>query len=133
MKRILFALLAAEMLISSACYTASADGGNSYEYVVDGTEYTVVFPTDNLSPEEQQRVAMKVIGMDGGVQTYNATCNTYGHNYGPVDYLYVYTHKLNKYHPRCLLDICSIQTCARCGYDLITNVSSNFVVCCPED
>lgn len=131
MKRIISALLCAAMLASLTLVFASANNGNAvYTFNIDGTEYTVSFENSALTPEQQQIIAERLVGIsEAPAQTYGLGCTLFGHDY-ITEIATVTVHNVSSTAPRCRRDTYEVKTCEDCDYYKQTFISSVPSYCC---
>lgn len=134
MKKIISILMSILMIMSAMCIFASASSetDNTYTYVIDGCEHTVIFE-ESVPAEKQEMIAQKLIGIyDDSAQTYGLGCTLFGH-----DYLYTTSsmiqHKVNTYEPRCRKLTYDVTYCEDCDYMEQTLVKTDSIYCCPVD
>ncbi|MBE6692335.1 MAG: hypothetical protein E7586_03250 [Ruminococcaceae bacterium] len=132
MKKALSILICTLILMTTICVVASAENasGNTYNFETKDAHYTVTFEGNNLSAEQQQRIAENLVfGKDDSAQTYGLGCILFGH-----DYLYdtarVTTHKVYSSAPRCVDDVYEIKTCEDCDFHEETWLYSEDIFCC---
>ncbi len=134
MKKIICGMLSVILVLGIFGFSVSANGNEVYEFVVDGTEYTVSFEGDTIPAEFRAAVAQKMVGADtDGAQTYGLLCDLWGHE-GVVSTSSVTVHKVNPYHPRCRYEVWDVTVCKRCG-ELMGEelVSFQYRICCDEE
>ena len=124
-------LLALLAIMSVTVVVASASSEKAeYTYTIDGTEYNVEFMDTNASPEKQEMIALKLVGLyDGGAQTYGLGCVLFGHDlqYTTTN---VVKHKVRTAQPRCLQETYEIEYCEDCDYSKSTLLYSKYINCC---
>lgn len=131
MKRIIYVLISLLILMTSVCVVATADGaGNTYTFEDEDAHYTVEFNDNNLTEEQQMRVAEKLTGIaDDTVQTYGLGCILFGHSYKYTS-VSVTTHKYRASAPRCKIDMYNVKYCEDCDFTEPTWTSSAYIYCC---
>jgi len=131
MKRIISALLCAVMLASLTLVFASANNGNAvYTFNIDGTEYTVSFENSALTPEQQQIIAERLVGIsEAPAQTYGLGCTLFGHDY-ITETATVRVHEVYSTSPRCENRTYEIKTCEDCDYYKQTLLYVERIYCC---
>ncbi len=132
MKKLTSLLICVLIIMSVATVAVSAvDNVNTYDYVVDGVEYTVEFTDSGLSEEKEAIIAERLVsGEEPSVQTYGLGCDLFGHDYVLVN-VPVIVHKVNATAPRCREDIYRVLTCEDCDLYKTEIKSSSFIYCCP--
>ena len=132
MKKIISILMCTLMIMTSTCIRATATDSeeNVYHYTIDGTEYRVEFHDNNLTAEEQELVAAKLVGADiNAASPANILCDIFGH-----DYLYttttVTTHKVRTTAPRCKQETYKVTYCEDCDYMQKTLTKTEYISCC---
>ena len=132
MKRIVSILICTLILMTALCVVASAEstGNNTYTFETEDAHYTVTFESNNLSEEQQRRVAEGLVfGRDDSAATYGLGCTLFGH-----DYIYetvrVITHKVRTTNPKCKEETYDVTTCEDCDYYEATLIDTRFVDCC---
>lgn len=132
MKKIVSILICALILMTALCVVASAEstGNNTYTFETEDAHYTVTFESNNLSEEQQSRVAEGLVfGKEDSAVTYGLGCTLFGHDY-VYDTVYVITHKVRTTHPRCKQAIYDVTTCEDCDFYEETLIKTQFVDCC---
>ena len=120
--------------------TVCADGYIPLVYQYIDPEVTVVFSEPLDSTKRQQNIADEIAGIEhnpliepGNESPDNIICTLFGHNLSPEVTVTATHHKVNKYNPRCLMEIYHVTYCTRCDYTVSTLEDSFFILCCPED
>ena len=134
MKKTVSLLIVVLIIMSIFTTIAAANGENAdYNYVVEGTEYSVEFSGSNVSAEKQVLIAQKLVGLyDDGAQPYGLGCILFGHDLLSTTTT-VTRHKVSAYEPRCLREIYDVEYCEDCDYTKETLIGSQYINCCPED
>ncbi len=132
MKRIVSILICALILMTALCVVASAEStvNNTYTFETEDAHYTVQFNDNNLSAEQQQRVAENLVfGRDDSAATYGLGCTLFGH-----DYVYttstVTIHKVKTARPRCVKEFYDVTTCEDCDFYESTRTHYIYIDCC---
>ena len=118
-----------------------ADVINPLVYQYENPDVTVEFSEPlYTSIERQKEIADKLAGVTPTSLTgpnasspENIICTLFGHDLAPTATVTVTHHKVNKYNPRCLMELYHVTYCQRCNYTVETLESSFFILCCPED
>lgn len=132
MKKLLALLLSLAML-ASFCVTASASESTvSFDFCVDGVEYTVTFPDCDLPYDQMEAIAKATLGIEEIPAVCSSDCSTLGHDFKEHDQ-YVTTHKVRASDPRCNLELFGIITCSRCSYLDLYLKQTYFLTCCAPD
>lgn len=131
MKKAISTLIASCIIIMSLCVIATAEGtdNNTYTFETDDAHYTVEFNDNNLTEQQQMRIAERLVGTDDMVQTYGLGCTLFGHDYKYTS-ANVITHKYRSTDPRCKKDIYDVKYCEDCDYTEQTLSSTVYIVCC---
>lgn len=133
MKRITSLMMCLIIMMTSMCIFASAEGNGTYEFEVDGEEYTVEFVSSDLSAEKQETVAARLVGLEVSEPVpANILCNLFGHDY-EYSTTYVTHHKVATIAPRCQRKYYDITTCSRCDYYSETYTRAALIYCCAEE
>jgi len=121
--------------------TVYADGFNPLVYQYEEPETTVVFPANiSISVERRKAIADMVAGIatntisiPDAASPDNIICTLFGHDMAPTVSVTATHHKVNKYSPRCLLELHHVTYCNRCSYAEDIVVTTSYIFCCPED
>ncbi len=133
MKKVISLLICALILMTTICVVASAESGNTYTFETEDAHYTVEFNNNNLTEEQQIRVAEGLVfGNDNSAQTYGLGCTLFGHDY-VYDTAYVTYHKALPYEPRCKVLTYDVTYCDDCDYYEESLKGTSYIYCCPED
>lgn len=134
MKKIIHILIATLIILSAMTVFASAANTNAtYEYDIDDTKYTVEFEDNNLSAEQQEAIAAKILGIENSTAVpANIWCTLFGHDMVSST-VTVTEHKVRTYAPRCLKHTYDVNACEDCDYTEQTLVASTYINCCAED
>jgi len=118
-----------------------ADDYNPLVYQYTDPDITVEFtePLD-VSIEHQREIADKIAGFTSATSSSpnttpvnNIICTLFGHDIAPEVSVTATHHKVNKYNPRCLMELYHVTYCKRCDYTVEELVNDFFIFCCPED
>jgi len=128
-------------VISLLALVVFADGYNPLTYQYTNPEITLVFSESlEVTPERQQAIADKLAGVSTNnlispeIDTpNNIICTIFGHDIAPQATVTATHHKVNKYNPRCLMEVYHVTYCKRCDYTVSELDNDFFIVCCPED
>ncbi len=130
MKRIVSILICALILMTTLCVVASAESNNTYTFETGDEHIVVTFESDNLTEEQQRRVAEGLVfGKDNTAATYGLGCTLFGHDY-VYETSYVVTHKVRTTHPRCRQQTYEVTYCEDCDFHEETLVDTRYVDCC---
>ena len=128
-------------LLSILVLTIYADEINPLVYQYFDPDLTVVFSEPlEVSVSRQQEIADELAGKSSGTillptidSQNNIICTLFGHDIAPQSTVTVTHHKVNKYNPRCLMEVYHVTYCKRCDYTVSELYNDFFIVCCPED
>ena len=131
MKKIISILIILCIMMTVLCVVASAEstGNSAYTFETDEAHYTVEFNDNNLTEQQQMRIAEKLIGNDDMVQTCGLGCTLFGHDYKYTS-ANVITHKYRSSSPRCKKDMYNVTYCEDCDYTEETLTTTTYIVCC---
>ena len=136
MKKALLIVLTLIMVLSSVPVLANAEENNSnasFEYEIDGTEYTIEFSNSSFDAEKQEMIARRIVGLEvTTIQPRNLLCDIFGHK-ETTENVTAIVHKVYDTAPRCLTKTFRVTTCSRCDYYKQTLISSEYRYCCAED
>ena len=134
MKKYSVALICILIILTITAVWASATETNTqYTYQKNNTAYTVEFIETELSEEQQEQVANRLIhAEDSDATIYGLTCTLFGHKLTEST-VGVITHKVRTYAPRCKREIYDVTVCERCDYQTQTLSGTSYILCCPED
>ena len=135
MKKIICLLMCMVLFVAASVSMASAaDTAPVLEYELEDTHYTIEFEDDDISPEKQQFIAHKLLGLDdGSVQTRGLGCTLFGHDLATKT-VYRITHKHRAAVPRCLRKTYEITYCEDCDdYYEEELLFSFYIDCCPAN
>ena len=131
----LFAIMSFLLLV------VNAEDINSLIYQYTNPEVTVKFlkPLE-ISFERQQEIADEIAGVvpqgitgSNNSSPDNIICTLFGHDLAPQATVTATHHKVEKYNPRCLMELYHVTYCKRCDYTVTELQGSAYIVCCPED
>ena len=136
-----YKLILAIFILSLLIYTVNADEPYSLIYQYTNPEVTVSFSESlQVSPERQQEIADELAGIASNIphnplpeSPNNIICTLFGHDIAPQSSVTVTHHKVDKYNPRCLMEVYHVTYCKRCDYTVAEMVNDFYIVCCPED
>ncbi|MBR6784460.1 MAG: hypothetical protein IKM32_07170 [Clostridia bacterium] len=134
MKKVIHILLATLIILSAMTMYASATHTSAtYEYDLGDTKYTVEFEDNNLTTEQQETIAAKILGIETSTAVpANIWCDLFGHDL--VSSTVTATeHKVRSSTPRCLKHTYDVTVCEACDYSEQTLVASTYINCCPVD
>lgn len=129
------------LILSVLAFNVYADELNPMIYQYSDPEVTVVFsqPLD-ISPEHQHEIADVIAGISSielqnpmTNSPDNIICTIFGHDIAPQSTVTATHHKVEKYNPRCLMEVYHVTYCKRCDYTVAEMVNDFFILCCPED
>jgi hypothetical protein len=135
-------LLLIGILIIFISFSVFADEINPLVYQYTNPEITIVFSDPlQVSSERQQEIADSIACVNSNNTLYespsdspdNIICTLFGHDIAPQSTVTATHHKVDKYNPRCLMEVYHVTYCKRCDYTVSELVSSFYIVCCPED
>lgn len=132
MKKIISILISLLIVMAALCVVASAENSinNTYTFETEEEHYTVTFNDDNLSEEQQEIVAQKLVfGSDDSAQTYGLGCVLFGHDYAYTS-ANVVTHKVAVSQPRCREDVYEVKYCEDCDFTEETWLYDKYIYCC---
>ena len=132
MKKIVSILMSTLIVMIALCVVASAESssGNTYTFETQHDYYTVRFNDNNLSEEQQQIVAQKLVfGNDDSAQPYGLGCVLFGHDYKYTS-ANVVTHKVSASQPRCKEDTYDVTYCEDCDFTEQTWIAADYIYCC---
>lgn len=131
MKKVISILICVLIVMSTMCIIATASSAttNKYTYTIDDTNYTVEFEDNNLTSEEQEILARRILGLESSdVQTCGLGCTLFGHDYKYTTS--VTQHKVRDSAPRCKVCIYDVTYCEDCSYTDETLTSTSYQNCC---
>jgi|GEM_PF-1069309 len=121
------------ILTITAVWASATETNNQYTYQKDNIAYTVEFPQNELTVEQQERVAYNLVYTENQTtQPYGLTCTLFGHKLVEST-VSVITHKVRTYDPRCKREIYDVTVCERCDYQTQTLSTTSYIICCPEE
>jgi len=114
---------------------------NQITYQYQNPDITVTFLDPlNISSDRQQEIADFIAGVEtdtllnlGSTSPNNIICTIFGHDMSPEVTVTATHHKVDKYNPRCLMEIYHVTYCKRCDYTVQNLENDFYIVCCPED
>lgn len=129
------------LLFCSLILIANADELTPMVFQYLNPEITIEFLNPlEMSSERQQKIADEIAGVssgasfiNGGESPNNIICTLFGHDIAPQSTVTATHHKVDKYNPRCLMEVYHVTYCKRCDYTVTEMVNDFFIVCCPED
>lgn len=136
-----FRLFLSVILLSVLVFTVHADEFVPLIYQYTNPDVTVEFyePLE-VSAERQQAIADNIAGITTSILSSpvldspnNIICTLFGHDIAPQSTVTATHHKVNKYNPRCLMEVYHVTYCKRCDYTVTELVNDFFIFCCPED
>jgi len=132
MKRIICALMCFVLLIATSSVVSASNETGVYEYEINGTEYTVEFEDENISPDKKEIIAETLLGLrDDSAQTYGLGCTLFGHDW-VTKTVFVTEHKVYTTIPRCLRRTYDVTYCEDCDKTKEqTLFSTTPIDCCP--
>jgi hypothetical protein len=121
--------------------TFAADELVPLVYHYTNPEVTVVFSESlQVSAIRQQEIADSIAGTSTNTlyspeqeSPNNIICTLFGHDIAPESTVTATHHKVNKYNPRCLMEIYHVTYCKRCDYTVTVLDNDFYIFCCPED
>ncbi len=121
--------------------TVRASEVNQIIYQYQDPDITVIFSEPlNISPDRQQTIANCIAGVEtdtlSGLDNpspNNIICTIFGHDMSPEVTVTATHHKVDKYNPRCLMEVYHVTYCQRCDYTVQSLENDFYIVCCPED
>jgi hypothetical protein len=133
---LLFALISVLLILS--VHAAKSD---LLIYQYTNPEVTVSFSEPlEVSAERQQVIADEIAGITSNTNPLNESympnnliCTLFGHDIAPQTTVTATHHKVDKYNPRCLMEVYHVTYCKRCDYAVEELVNDFFIFCCPED
>jgi hypothetical protein len=136
-----YRLILTIFVLSILIFTVNADELNSLIYQYTNPEVTVSFSEFlQVSPERQQEIADELAGRVSyspqnplPESPNNIICTLFGHDIAPQSSVTVTHHKVDKYNPRCRMEVYHVTYCKRCDYTVSELVNDFYIVCCPED
>ena len=132
MKKIISILISACIIMTFLCVVASAQDVNvkTYTFETENAHFTVEFNNNNLTEEQERRIAQKLISSEENtIQTFGLGCTLFGHDYKYTS-ANVITHKYRTSHPRCKKDMYNVKYCEDCDYTEETLTTTTYIVCC---
>jgi hypothetical protein len=128
-------------LLSFLTFTVYADELRPLIYQYTNPEITVYFSEPlEVSAERQQEIANQIAGIPsntfyspGTNFPNNIICTLFGHDIAPEGTVTATHHKVNKYNPRCSMQVYHVTYCKRCDYAVAELDNEFLIVCCPED
>lgn len=122
-KMLIIPILCAMFIVSTMAYSSS---NGTYEY--DNNVVVTFSENSQLTAEQQQLIADKLVYGDSGIQTY-AWCWLTGHEL-TYDMVTVVTHKKSATQPRCYEEAYKVASCANCDYTEQELISATYIICC---
>lgn len=134
-------LAMAILICSILAFTVNADESIPSIYQYSDPEVTVCFPEPlDVSAEFQQEIADAIAGFSTNTfispdheSLNNIICTLFGHDIAPQGTVTATHHKVEKYNPRCLMEVYHVTYCKRCDYAVSELANDFYIVCCPED
>jgi len=128
------------LLLSALTIFVFADEPVQTTYQYTNPDITIIFSEPlNVTAERQQSIANNIAGATtnyivspGIADPDNIICTLFGHDLSTTTVTATH-HKVEKFSPRCIVDLYHVTACSRCNYTDAELISSFHIVCCPED